>query len=165
MIIAVDFDGTCVTNEFPKVGNNIGAVPVLRELTKLGHKLILWTMRGNTTESFDGTQSQETYLQQALNWANSNEVKFWGVNENPEQTKDQWTDSNQHTAYLIIDDYNLGCPLRSDPKGNLFVDWLAIVELLNKQGFFTYEQVKKLNSQVCEELKAFMITSRIDCRN
>lgn len=29
MIIAVDFDGTCVTHEFPKVGEEIGAAPVL----------------------------------------------------------------------------------------------------------------------------------------
>lgn len=32
MIIAVDFDGTCVTHEFPRVGKDIGAVPVLKEL-------------------------------------------------------------------------------------------------------------------------------------
>lgn len=44
MIIAVDFDGTCVTHEFPKVGRDIGAVPVLRKLVENGHKLILFTM-------------------------------------------------------------------------------------------------------------------------
>jgi hypothetical protein len=32
MIIAVDFDGTCVTHDFPHVGKDIGAVPVLKEL-------------------------------------------------------------------------------------------------------------------------------------
>ena len=32
MIIAVDFDGTCVSNEFPRVGKDIGAVPVLKKL-------------------------------------------------------------------------------------------------------------------------------------
>jgi hypothetical protein len=30
VIIAVDFDGTCVTHEYPKVGRDIGAVPVLK---------------------------------------------------------------------------------------------------------------------------------------
>lgn len=29
MIIAVDFDGTCVTHEFPKVGKDIGAVTLI----------------------------------------------------------------------------------------------------------------------------------------
>ena len=32
MEICVDFDGTCVTHEFPKVGKDIGAVPVLKKL-------------------------------------------------------------------------------------------------------------------------------------
>lgn len=31
MIIAVDFDGTCVTHEFPRVGAEIGAAEVLKE--------------------------------------------------------------------------------------------------------------------------------------
>lgn len=47
MIIAVDFDGTCVTHEFPEVGKDIGAVPVLRELVEKGHKIILYTMRSH----------------------------------------------------------------------------------------------------------------------
>lgn len=34
MVIAVDFDGTCVTHEFPKIGKDIGAIPVLRELVE-----------------------------------------------------------------------------------------------------------------------------------
>ena len=28
--IAIDFDGTVVTHEYPKVGRDIGAVPVLK---------------------------------------------------------------------------------------------------------------------------------------
>jgi len=32
MEICIDFDGTCVTHEFPKVGKDIGAVPVLKKL-------------------------------------------------------------------------------------------------------------------------------------
>ena len=43
--IAIDFDGTCVTHEYPNVGRDIGAAPVLRKLVENGHKLILWTMR------------------------------------------------------------------------------------------------------------------------
>jgi len=37
MVIAIDFDGTCVTHDFPKVGKDIGAVPVLRELVENGY--------------------------------------------------------------------------------------------------------------------------------
>ena len=46
MYIAIDFDGTCVTHEFPNVGKEIGAVPILQKLVERGHKLILHTMRG-----------------------------------------------------------------------------------------------------------------------
>lgn len=31
-IIGIDFDGTCVTDLYPYVGDNIGAASVLREL-------------------------------------------------------------------------------------------------------------------------------------
>ena len=37
-IIAVDFDGTCVTHEYPKVGRDIGAAAVLKDLVAAGHK-------------------------------------------------------------------------------------------------------------------------------
>ena len=39
MIIAIDFDGTCVYHDYPYVGKDIGAVPVLKELVAAGHKL------------------------------------------------------------------------------------------------------------------------------
>jgi len=45
MIIAVDFDGTCVKHAYPEIGDEIGAAPVLKELTDCGHQLILYTMR------------------------------------------------------------------------------------------------------------------------
>jgi hydroxymethylpyrimidine pyrophosphatase-like HAD family hydrolase len=50
MIVAVDFDGTCVTHEFPRVGEEIGAAEVLKELTDKGHKIILFTMRSHPNE-------------------------------------------------------------------------------------------------------------------
>ena len=34
--INIDFDGTCVSHEFPEIGRDIGAVPVLRELVETG---------------------------------------------------------------------------------------------------------------------------------
>lgn len=45
MDILIDFDGTCVTHEFPLVGKDIGAAQVLRDLVSNGHRLILFTMR------------------------------------------------------------------------------------------------------------------------
>ncbi len=45
MIIAIDFDGTCVTHEYPDVRRSIGAVSVLKKIIDNGHQLILYTMR------------------------------------------------------------------------------------------------------------------------
>lgn len=42
MEICIDFDGTCVTHEYPKIGKDIGAVPVLKRLIETGNKLILF---------------------------------------------------------------------------------------------------------------------------
>lgn len=54
-IIGIDFDGTCVTDLFPYVGDNIGAASVLRKLADK-NLLILYTVR-------DGK-----YLQDAVDW-------------------------------------------------------------------------------------------------
>ena len=40
MYIAVDFDGTCVTHDYPEVGKDIGAAPVLRALRERGHHIM-----------------------------------------------------------------------------------------------------------------------------
>jgi hypothetical protein len=45
MIIAIDFDGTCTSHDFPNIGKDIGAAPVLKDLIRNGHELILYTMR------------------------------------------------------------------------------------------------------------------------
>ena len=73
MRIAVDFDGTCVTHEYPHVGKDIGAVPVLQQFVKDGHQLILYTMRSGKE------------LQDAVQWFESNGIPLYGVNKNPTQ--------------------------------------------------------------------------------
>lgn len=46
-IIAVDFDGTIVTHNYPYIGSPLpNAFNTLIKLQGLGHKLILWTCRG-----------------------------------------------------------------------------------------------------------------------
>ena len=44
LVIAVDFNGTCVTYCYPEgTGEDIGAVPVLKRLLAEGHQLVLMT--------------------------------------------------------------------------------------------------------------------------
>ncbi len=137
MIIAIDFDGTCVTHEYPAVGKDIGAVPVLKKLVENGHQLMLWTMRGN--KPHDGVDT----LADAVNWFKENDVPLWGINENPEQTASGWSNSNKQYAQMYIDDAALGCPLKFDKieinskltnVGRPYVDWVKVEEMLTERG-------------------------------
>lgn len=130
MDIAVDFDGTCVTHEYPKVGEDIGAVPVLKALVEKGHRLMLWTMRGNKPTS-EGVNT----LQDAVDWFKKNDILLWGINENPEQKLSGWTNSNKQYAQLYIDDTALGCPLMYDwGIERPFVNWREVEKMLKEKG-------------------------------
>ena len=122
MYIAVDFDGTCVTHDYPRIGKEIGAVKVLKRLVEAGHKLILNTMRSGKE------------LQDAIHWFNENEIELYGVNENP--TQKRWTTSPKVYAHMYIDDAAFGCPLRNVPdfSDRPFVDWDSIYRQLIRMG-------------------------------
>jgi len=116
MIIAIDFDGTCVTHDYPEIGRHIGAVPVLKELVAAEHQLILWTMRS-------GEQ-----LAEAVDWFMNEGILLWSVNDNPTQHK--WTASPKVYAQLYIDDAGLGVPLVYGLHIRPFVDWIKVREWL-----------------------------------
>ena len=111
MTILIDFDGTCVTHEYPDIGKDIGAVPVLKELVKAGHQLILWTMRSDKS------------LMQAIQWFADNEIELYAANHNP--TQKRWTNSPKAHGHLCIDDINLGIPLIHPGTNDKrpYVDW------------------------------------------
>ena len=121
MYIAIDFDGTCVTHDYPRIGKEIGATKVLKRLVEAGHKLILNTMRSDKE------------LQDAVNWLKKNGIELYGVNENP--TQKRWTNSPKVYAHMYIDDAALGCPLINAPElsNRPFVDWDSIdLQLIQK---------------------------------
>ena len=140
MIIAVDFDGTCVTHGFPEVGRDIGAVPVLKGLVEKGHKIILYTMRShpdknNQGKTLSGRIISNDTLQDAIDWFKKNEIPLWGINENPKQK--EWTSSPKIYANIYIDDAALGTPLRYAKEGGLYrpyVDWDKMRILLRNKG-------------------------------
>ena len=78
-LIAVDFDGTVVTHAYPEIGDDAGAVPVLKELTDNGCRLILFTMRHGKL------------LDDAIRWFRERGIPLYAVNENPSQQR--WTSS------------------------------------------------------------------------
>jgi len=137
MDICIDFDGTCVTHEFPKIGKDIGAVLVLKELIASGHNLILFTMRNNCENNTGFSEEipeiiNGNHLDDAINWFKKNDIPLYGINRNP--TQDSWTKSPKAYGQLYIDDAALGCPLKFDSEisNRPFVDWDKIREYLIK---------------------------------
>jgi hypothetical protein len=121
MVIAIDFDGTVVTHEYPKIGEDIGAVPVLKKIIEKGHKLILHTMRSGKEE------------EEAMKWFEEREIPIYGINDNPSQHR--WTSSKKVFANLYIDDTALGAPLTSsDISGRPYIDWTKVEQLLKSYG-------------------------------
>lgn len=130
LILGIDFDGTCTTHEYPLVGKDIGAVPVLKKLVEKGHRLMLWTMRGSKPDS------KETTLKDAVDWFEKNQIPLWGINENPEQTATGWSNSHKQYANLYIDDAALGAPLKLEPELSQrpFIDWVEVERQLTEHG-------------------------------
>lgn len=118
-IIAIDFDGTCVTHEYPFIGKDIGAIPILQKLVEKGCILNLNTMRSGT------------YLLAATNWFAFNKIKLTGINEDINQK--EWTKSPKVYADIYIDDAALGAPLIYDENVSErpFIDWQKVTQLLN----------------------------------
>ena len=96
MIIAVDFDGTIVTHEYPKIGKDIPfAIDVLKRLQQEErHLLILWTVRTGRL------------LEEALQYCRERGLEFYAANKNyPEEEENE---PRKLTAEMFIDDRNFG---------------------------------------------------------
>jgi len=113
MRISIDFDGTIVTHEYPRIGKPIpNAIEVIRKLYEAGHELILWTYRHGD------------YLQAAVDYCEKNGLSFYAVNENhPNESFDPNESSRLIKADVYIDDRNIGG----------LVDWLEIEQILLKK--------------------------------
>ena len=125
MIIGLDFDGTCVKHAYPKIGEDIGAVPVLKEFVRQGHLLVLNSMRAGKL------------LEDAVQWFKDNGIELYGANHTPGQ--ESWTQSTKTYANVYIDDAALGCPKQMDEQGNIFVDWRYVSRIFG----YDYDELCK----------------------
>ena len=98
MTIAVDFDGTIVTHEYPNIGKPIPfAIETLKKLQQEGHhQLILWTCR------------EGQYLQDAIDYCAAKGLEFYAVNSNFPEENAEIVRARKLEADLFIDDRNLG---------------------------------------------------------
>lgn len=122
IVICVDFDGTILTHDYPNLGKDIGALPILRKLVNNGHKLILYTMRSGKE------------LNEAVQWYKDNDIELYGININP--TQHMWTDSPKAHCNLVIDDIGLFIPLTYDLNisNRPFVNWTQVEQELIRLG-------------------------------
>jgi len=138
MEINLDFDGTVVSHEFPKIGNDIGSVNVLHRIVRNGHKLILFTMRSDIkspkADAPEIVSVGGNYLTDAVNWFKAKDIPLYGIQSNP--TQHSWTTSPKSYAQLMIDDTALGAPLVYDTKISKlpFIDWVKVEQIMEDSG-------------------------------
>ena len=127
LIIAVDFDGTIVEDNYPRIGKpQIFAFETLRKLQEDGHRLILWTYRSGIR------------LDEAVEFCRENGVNFYAVNKSFPEEKFDYSKSRKIYADLFIDDRNIGG----------FIGWGQIYQLITNEtpnlnikkskGFFSF---------------------------
>ena len=113
MLIAVDFDGTIVMHQYPRVGPPIeGAIEWMKKWSEAGAKLILWTMR------------DKEQLDDAIKYCEDNGVLFYSYNRNPMQSS--WTTSPKCYAHVYVDDAAFGCPLIKETGSSPYVNWSIV---------------------------------------
>lgn len=98
MIIAIDFDGTIHSGQWPAIGEPLpGAKEAINNLRAEGHYIIIWTCR-------EGQQQTEM-----VNWLLQQGIGFDRVNDHePRNLTVYGSDSRKVYAHVYINDKNLG---------------------------------------------------------
>lgn len=114
--IAVDFDGTLCNYDFPKIGNQTvlqkKLLDLLINMRNNGHKIILWTNRGDNLKY--------PVLSEAIDWCRNQGLEFDSINENlPGQKK-----LSGYSPKIMADYY-------IDDRALKFNDEKSMVETLN----------------------------------
>lgn len=98
LTIAVDFDGTIVTHEYPLIGKEIPfAIETLLKIQQdFQVCLLLWTVR-------EGKE-----LDEAVEYCRSRGLEFFAINSNYPEEKPEEKQPRKLKADIFIDDRNLG---------------------------------------------------------
>jgi len=100
LTIAVDFDGTLCEHAFPGIGkqneHQKELMVKLIQMRKEGHKLILWTNRGDNEDY--------PVLTEAINWCKEKGLEFDAINRNLAGQKKLSGYSPKVMADIYIDD-------------------------------------------------------------
>ena len=124
MIIAIDFDGTLHTGEYPAIGAPAPyAVEAMQRLKADGHSLIIWTCR------------EGGYEADMIKWLEKHKIPFDCINEHDiDALKNFPYESRKVYADVYIDDHNLGG----------LPTWHEIYDIISGKvkPFFVYKMLK-----------------------
>jgi len=96
MIIAIDFDGTIVEQEFPNIGAiKKNAKEVINKLHEDGHYIIIWTCRYTNSD-----------LRSMIQFLIENDIWYDSINNNCDNLS--FVPHPKIYADVYIDDHNLG---------------------------------------------------------
>lgn len=98
MIIAIDFDGTIVKDQFPEIGEMVeGAKEAINQLYADGYEIIIWSCRNGINKA------------RAIEWLVMNGIKFHKFNESSYHNlkAHDFKDTRKVYADLYIDDRTL----------------------------------------------------------
>ena len=139
MIIAVDFDGTIVEHDYPRIGKPIPfAIEVLRRLQETGrHTFLLWTVR------------EGDLLQEALDYCSKNGVEFYAANKNYPEEEDGES-PRKLMADVFIDDKNIGG----------LPDWVNIYNAIMSDSLY-FEDIDDYTSEANRPKKKKNFLSRL----
>lgn len=102
MIIAVDFDGVLVRDEFPNIGQpNYNMIEAVKGVIEAGHEVVLWTCR------------VERELIAAIEWCREYGIQFHAINGAAPSNKIKYagvysTTPRKIYANYYIDDHGVG---------------------------------------------------------
>lgn len=114
MIIAVDFDGTLHSGNWPGIGEPVdNAIEIMQKLKAEGHYIIIWTCR-------EGQRQTE-----AINWLLENNIPFDRINDHEPNNKAEYGGiARKIYAHLYIDDKQVG----GLPAWNNIYEYVCILE-------------------------------------
>ena len=129
MILAIDFDGTIVEDQFPEVGKMIpGASEAINQLYADGYTIIIWSCRTGIKKT------------RAIEWLVMNGIKFHRFNEScpTNIALHGGKDTRKVYANIYIDDAALGCPLiyNKNFHSRPYVDWVRVDKMLEEMGVY-----------------------------
>lgn len=142
MKIYLDFDGTLVEHQYPKIGRcNFSSVEIVRKLQDAGHEVILNTMR---CEFNNGS------LGEAKRWLDNawmvvknrrelgREFKLDPIYPTPYKVQPVWDwDFFQREGVIFIDDQAHGTPLKKAVMTEGYmVDWEELDKIFTEKGIY-----------------------------